>query len=327
MNFSTNKFKIAMFLSIGLMLFSIFNYILIITGSTLCKSDGCSLAGTMITIDKQYLYLLGSLFGSLMTYLAYFLKDNDNVATEQNEGKLNDLWNILITGAIIFESVIYLNLFITTGSVCLICSVFYILLISIFIATRPIITLFPIIISVFLALNLMHTSKVNFKVNSQYTLFQSESCPHCKKAKKALDEDGVIYTKVNALDSEAYSFLQSLNITSIPVLLEKTSTGYKIIQGDTNIINSLNKKQDIRILPEFKRKPLQELKIKSLYEYKKYIHENNIKKHVTKFEEKLILNENKEDSSIPSNTNDLFPQESVSGCKIKAETPCFDSTK
>lgn len=313
-----NNFKAAFILSIGLMLFSIFNYILIITGSTLCRSDGCSLAGTMITIDKQYLYLLGVLFGSLMAYLSYLLIDKNNE-------KINDLWTVLISGALIFESVIYFNLFITTGNVCAICSIFYILLILMFCFTRPIISFFPIIISIFLALNLMHTSKVNFKVNSQYTLFQSETCPHCKKAKKALDEYGIVYTKVNALDSEAYSFLQSLNITSIPVLLEKTSTGYKIIQGDTNIINSFNKKQDIRILSEFKRKPLQELKIKSLYEYKKYISENNIKKPVIKFEKKLILNENKEDSSIPSNTNDLFPQESVSGCKIKTETPCFDS--
>lgn len=313
MNFSTNKFKIAMFLSIGLMLFSIFNYILIITGSTLCKSDGCSLAGTIITIDKQYLYLLGVLFGSLMTYLAHLLKVNN---------KLTDLWTILITGAVIFESVIYLNLFITTGTVCIICSIFYLLLISMFIVTRPIINFFPIIISVFLALSLMHTSKVNFQVNSQYTLFQSETCPHCKKAKEFLDHNGIIYTKVNALDSEAYSFLKSLNITSIPVLLEKTNTGYKIIEGDKSIINSFEK-EEVRILYESKKEPLQEVKTKILYE-KKVVLDVNKKNSITQPNDKVVKNYN-EIVNIPVSNPDLFPKESEIGCKIKAETPCFDS--
>lgn len=298
-----NKFKIAFILSIGLMLFSIFNYILIITGSTLCKSDGCSLAGTMISIDKQYLYLLGALFGSLMTYISYLISDQ-----KKETEKLQELWNVLITGALIFESIIYLHLFITTGTVCTICTVIYILIISIFIVTRSFVNFIPIILSVFLALSLMQTSKINFKVNSQYTLFQSETCPHCKNVKNFLNDNSIVYSKVNALDSESYSFLQSLNISSIPVLLEKTNDGYRIIEGDTNIINSFNKKNNI-----IEIKKIIEHEVKSIKEIKKLELEIGASSINHKYMEQTPLFNIQSDEAV--------------GCQIKQDIPCEETNK
>jgi glutaredoxin len=309
-----NKFKIAFFLSIGLMLFSIFNYILIITGSTLCKSDGCSFAGTMISIDKQYLYLLGALFGSLMGYISYLISDQ-NKETE----KLQELWNVLITGALIFESAIYLHLFITTGTVCAICTIIYALIISMFLTTRSIISFIPIVLSIFLALSLMQTTKVNFKVNSQYTLFQSETCPHCKKVKNYLNEHSIVYSKVNALDSEAYTFLQSLNISSIPVLLEKTNNGYRVIEGDNNIIKSFkDKTSSVEIKQITKEEP-------NLIQ-QKFSNETPM---ITK--EKILEREIGRASINPKyiEENPLFniKVNNEEGCQIQQQTPCVDENK
>jgi len=63
-----------------------------------------------------------------------------------------------------------------------------------------------------------------------------KKCPHCKKVKRYLDKQNVIYSPISIKNSNAVWFLRILGITKVPVMLKSDENSILIIEGDTDII-------------------------------------------------------------------------------------------
>jgi glutaredoxin/uncharacterized membrane protein len=201
----------------------------------ICQSTGCKLAGDLLKFDSSYLNFLGMLGAFVLVVLslikAKFAKT---------------LYTVILSAMVIFESLLIASQLNLNPQVCKFClGVYSFLLITLIVTNfRVFLYLIPSIISVFFAFYILAIpkNKVLTKDNGIY-LIASKTCPHCKKAKEFLKEKNISYIELNAKDINSFFVAKSLNITQIPILIEKKDKNYQIIVGDKNIIEKFSKKK------------------------------------------------------------------------------------
>jgi glutaredoxin/uncharacterized membrane protein len=206
--------------------------------SSICASDkaseptGCELAGALLNFDAIYLNYLG-IFAAL-TILILGILSYKKIIPEI-------LFFIVLISSLLFETIMLGYQYFASPAMCVFCMGIYSFLVIILLLSsrKYFFMVIPAVMAVLIALSFLAIPKSQSFVTKDGTyLLQSESCPHCKKVKKYMNENNIDYTKINIEQIEAQNFATFLNFKSIPILITKEGKSIKIINGDKNIINS-----------------------------------------------------------------------------------------
>ena len=215
------------------------NLYLIMIGSSWCKSEGCEISKSLLLIEQTDLYTLAiAAFGTLMIVGIKILQ-TDSV-------KLKEFYKFSIFTIMVCETILLSYLYFKTGSLCVSCFIFYLLVIVnyllIDIKSKKVFVI-PFIIASFALLNLDVNTTSNESLSNKYTLLQSSTCKHCKEVKEYLKTNNIEYKKE---DYTKYSGLfSSLNIKKIPVMIVKNNQNNILI---LNGVNEIKEHMDINEL-------------------------------------------------------------------------------
>ncbi len=198
--------------------------------TSLCGEVGCKLAGELLNFNPIYL----NYFGMAGVFVLMLL----GIVSLRNQ-RYEKLFFMALYSAIAFEATILSYQFVANPEPCLFCLGIFASLLLIALASelkRFGVTL-SIALAVFAAMHILAISKNQaFMMQEGNYLIQSESCPHCKKAKAYLTEHNISYTPISTQEASARNFLKFAGVGSIPVLIIKEKHQHKLIVGDVNII-------------------------------------------------------------------------------------------
>lgn len=216
MNILSKKDKsllVLLLIGIGL---SIYGFIQKKYGLFACETDGCTIATSLIKINPEYLYIAAFIFFiSLIICLI----------------KFREYFNLVLYSGVVFESLLFSNLYFIHNEICIECFKMISLLILIGLISNFKYILLPI--SIFSASYLLNPIGEDIEFNNKYTLITKEDCPHCKNAKEYLQKQNINYSEINY--KQATKFLNTFNIKSVPVLVLKKERSIEVINGDINI--------------------------------------------------------------------------------------------
>ncbi len=200
----------------------------------LCSSTGCELAGELLKFNSTYLNYLG-IAGALFLVILSLIKSK----------MAETLYVVVAVAMVAFETLLITSQLNLNPEVCKFCLGVYsfLLLILLNANIRVFIYTIPTIASIFVAFSILSIPK-NKKLVTQNGLYliASKTCPHCKKTKAFLNKEGVKYKVIKAEDTNAFYFAKSLDITKIPIAIEKKDDSYKVLVGDKKIIEHYSKK-------------------------------------------------------------------------------------
>jgi len=200
--------------------------------SSLCASTGCKLADSLLLFDSIYLNYIGMLagLGILITGILVYKKIVNT-----------NLFYIVVGSALLFETIMLGYQYFASPEMCKFCMGVYAFLVAIMITAsfRHFLVASMGVVSVLMALSFLAIpqSKPYILKDGNY-LLQSPSCPHCKKVKEYMKENYIEFTKIDIEDIEAQHFATFLNFKTIPILVTKSGSNIKIINGDKDIIES-----------------------------------------------------------------------------------------
>ena len=219
-------------------LINIFSYLY--TGQGICHTTGCGIASSIIKVDSMILNYLGLSLSIFLIVLNYLKK--------------KDFYIAISISAFIIELSLLSFLFLK-GEICVFCIGFFSLLsINLMIIYidqfKKLSLIIPsIIFSILTFFMLINTPFVKtdlFLENGIY-LFYSDSCPHCHKVMKHFEQSNISYIKMNIKDEGNKNVLKALNVTSIPVLIDRTNKDIKVLVGDERIIELYRNPTDHKI--------------------------------------------------------------------------------
>jgi len=220
------------------------NLYLIMIGSSWCKSEGCEVSKSLLNIEQTELYGLAIIsFGVLLLNGLKILKNDSST--------LKEFYKFSIFAVMVCETILLTYLFLKSGTLCVSCFIFYLLVIInyILVDTKSLkIFVIPFIFASMSLLDLNTSTTSNESLSAKYTLLQSDNCEHCKKVKEYLDTNTISYKKE---DYTKYSGLfSSLNITKIPVMIVKNNeNNLLILNGVSEITNYLDEKESKQKMP------------------------------------------------------------------------------
>lgn len=209
-----------------------------LNASSLCLSDkpseptGCELAGALLNFDAIYLNYLG-IFAALSILILGILSYKKIIP--------EILFFIVLISSLLFETIMLGYQYFASPAMCTFCmGIYAFLVLTLFFASRKyFLMVVPAVLAVLIALSFLAIpSAKTFIVKDGTYLLQSESCPHCKKVKKYMNENNINFTKIDIEGIEAQHFATFLNFKSIPILIKKEGKNVSIINGDKNIIDS-----------------------------------------------------------------------------------------
>jgi len=210
------------------------NLYLIMIGSKWCESEGCEVSKSLLKIEQSDLYSLAILaFGILLFIGLKILKTNSVI--------LKELYKLGVFSVLICETILLSYLYFKTGSLCISCFIFYLLVVVNYLLIDPkdkkIFIIFFIVGTIaFLKLDV--NTKASPHLTSKYTLLQSESCQHCKKVKLFLKENNITYSKEKYTNFDG--LFSALNITKIPLLIvKKNKDNFILLNGVDEIVQYL----------------------------------------------------------------------------------------
>ncbi len=214
----------------------LFIYIIVDTimkknGVELCSSTGCEMAGQLLKFDSLYLNYAGAL-GALVLALLAFLK-------------FDKLFTWLSATMVIFESLLIASQLNLNPEVCKFCLGVYAFLWLILLTANRRVALYATApaIAVFVALSILAIPKNKSILQKDgLYLIASKTCPHCKKTKAFLDKEGIKYKVLPSTDINNFYFAKSLNISKIPIAIDKRGDRFVITVGDKEIIKEYSKK-------------------------------------------------------------------------------------
>ena len=226
--------KLRSILPLLLAIYIIVDTVLKANNVELCSSTGCELAGELLKFNSTYLNYLG-IAGALFLVLLSLIKSK----------MAETLYVVVAVAMVAFETLLITSQLNLNPEVCKFCLGVYsfLLLILLNANIRVFIYTIPTIASIFVAFSILSIPK-NKKLITQNGLYliASKTCPHCKKTKAFLNKEGVKYKVIKAEDKNAFYFAKSLNISKIPIAIEKKDDSYKVLVGDKKIIEHYSKK-------------------------------------------------------------------------------------
>ncbi|HHB95204.1 MAG TPA: hypothetical protein ENK88_08665 [Campylobacterales bacterium] len=206
--------------------------------STLCESTGCLLADSLLRFDSIYLNFIG-VADALVILLIGILTFNKKVSEK--------LFFIVVVSSLLFETIMLGYQYFASPQMCKFCMGVYtfLVLITLLSSRKYFIMVVPAVIALITALSFLAIPKSQaFVVSNGNYLIQSSTCPHCKKVKAYLKEQHIDFTKLDIDDIEARNFATFLNFKTIPILLVKDGKNVQIINGDKNIIEYFENKNE-----------------------------------------------------------------------------------
>jgi glutaredoxin len=204
-------------------------------GSTLCHSDGCALADSLLNFDSIYLNFIG-LFDAMIIVLAGWLSYKKRIDEV--------FFYLVLFASLAFESIMIGYQFFVSPEMCKFCLGVYsfLILMTLLSAYKRLIIVIPVIVSIWVAMSFLAMPKTEaFVIKDGNYLIQSPTCSHCKKVKNYLKENNIEFTKLAIDDVEARNFATFLNFKSIPILIVKEGKRVQIINGDSKIIDFFSK--------------------------------------------------------------------------------------
>lgn len=253
--------------SLGLILTGA-QFFLHLRGKELCFNEGCKIVESVLSLDPLIINGLGFLF-----FFAVIL----SLALAQGRRQGGLPIYILLLSALVAEGILLsIQIFIahTFCSYCLLIATIIILITIIYDPKTALSgTVFIVLeLSIFslIRVPVMIPESVNLNqgtyavktcsnpVSVAYLIF-SENCPHCKKVLRSLRgcvKCEIHFNPVSKINREILPglipiegyrpeinilALKVFDIHSVPVLIERTSDGYKIIKGDKKIIHFINR--------------------------------------------------------------------------------------
>jgi glutaredoxin len=204
-------------------------------GSTLCHSDGCVLADSLLNFDSIYLNFIG-LFDAMIIVLAGWLSYKKRIDEV--------FFYLVLFASLAFESIMIGYQFFVSPEMCKFCLGVYsfLILMTLLSAYKRLIIVIPVIVSIWVAMSFLAMPKTEaFVIKDGNYLIQSPTCSHCKKVKNYLKENNIEFTKLAIDDVEARNFATFLNFKSIPILIVKEGKRVQIINGDSKIIDFFSK--------------------------------------------------------------------------------------
>ena len=206
-------------------------------GSTLCESDGCALADSLLNFDSIYLNFIG-LFDALIIVLIGWLSYKKRID--------DAFFYLVLFASLAFESIMIGYQFFVSPEMCKFCLGVYgfLIVMTLLSAYRRLVVVIPVVISIWVSMSFLAMPKTEaFVIKDGNYLIQSPTCSHCKKVKRYLKENNIEFTKLAIEDVEARNFATFLDFKSIPILIVKNGKNVKIINGDSKIINSFSKQK------------------------------------------------------------------------------------
>ena len=194
-------------------------------GVELCSSTGCEMAGQLLKFDSLYLNYLGAFGALVLTILALL--------------KADKLFTWLAATMVIFESLLIASQLNINPEVCKFCLGVYAFLWLILITANKRVALYTTapVVAVFVAFSILAIPKNKSIVTKDgLYLIASKTCPHCIKTRKFLDKEGIKYKVLPSTDINNFYFAKSLNITKIPIAIDKKGDNIEITVGDREII-------------------------------------------------------------------------------------------
>ena len=206
--------------------------------STLCESTGCLLADSLLRFDSIYLNFIGvidALAILLFGILSYKKKVNEK------------LFFIVLISSLLFETIMLSYQYFASPEMCKFCMGVYafLVIITLLASKKYFLMVIPAVLSIIVSLSFLAIPKSTSFINGDGNyLIQSVTCPHCKKVKSYLKEHHINFTKLNIDEIEARNFATFLEFKTIPILLIKEGGNVHIINGDKNIIEFYNRKEE-----------------------------------------------------------------------------------
>ncbi len=226
--------KLRSILPLLLAIYIIADTILKANNVELCSSTGCELAGELLKFNSTYLNYLG-IAGALFLVILSLIKSKGAQA----------LYVVVAVAMVAFETLLITSQLNLNPEVCKFCLGVYSFLLLILLNANIRVFLYsiPTIASIFVAFSILSIQK-NKKLVTQNGLYliASKTCPHCKNTKTFLNKEGVKYKVIKAEETNAFYFAKSLDITKIPIAIEKKDDSYKVLVGDKKIIEHYSQK-------------------------------------------------------------------------------------
>jgi len=205
------------------------NLYFVMTGSSWCESEGCEVSKSLLKIEQTELYSLAiAVFLVLLIVGTNILKQESLI--------LKKFFAFTLFTVMICETILLGYLYFKSGTLCISCFIFYLLVIINFtlMGKSVKILVIPFILVALALLDLDVSNSENKSLDSKYTLLQSTVCPHCAEIKSFLDEKEITYKKENYEDYNG--LFSALNITKIPLLLVKNNENNIVILNGVNEI-------------------------------------------------------------------------------------------
>jgi glutaredoxin len=209
--------------------------------SSLCESTGCLLADSLLRFDSIYLNLIG--VADALAILIFGILAYKKKAFEK-------LFFLVVITSLLFETIMLGYQYFASPEMCKFCMGVYAFLavITLLSSKKYFIMIVPAVVALVTALSFLAIPKsASFVTKNGNFLIQSPECPHCKKVKKYLKENSIEFTKLSIDDVEARNFATFLNFKTIPILIIKNGKNVKIINGDKNIIEFFNNKNEVTV--------------------------------------------------------------------------------
>jgi len=219
-----------------IVIYIVSNIIMTLLDITICESNGCTLSKEIINISYLELNFIGLAYAIILLVLSIL-----------NHKYLKQFALL----GILTETILISMLYLLTSELCLFCLGFYSLLILNYIVNQKEYKLDEMIIyviGILIALTIINFNSntpnikpLNIQDNKNY-LIQSKTCKHCKEIKEYMEGKNIEYIKIEV--KEVMSLLETLNITTIPVLIKKEESVITIYKSKQSIKDSFENKKD-----------------------------------------------------------------------------------
>lgn len=199
---------------------------------SICTTSGCTIAASY----NRYPELVMLLIGILIFIILFILK-------AKRQDKLLD---IILIGVLASEGYLQAFEIFSVHTFCIFCTGVFLTVLGLFI-TRAIenkeILLKGLFSFLFVFFTVFLINNPTLNIKNQYTLLYLPGCPHCEHTEELLNQNKIPYQKINA--SYHKGLLISMGIEEAPVMFVKTSYGYKILVGSSNIESFFNNKNTL----------------------------------------------------------------------------------
>jgi glutaredoxin len=208
--------------------------------TSLCGEVGCKLAGELLKFDPLYLHYLG--LASVLALVLFGIRSIKSAFFET-------LYFMLLYAAITFEATILGYQFLANPEPCTFCLGIFssLLVIAFFSHMKHFIVILAAVLALYIALNTLAIPQNKAYVTQPGNyLIQAETCSHCKKVKAYFSDNSITYTSISTKEVSARGFLKFVDISTIPVLIMKDTSGISLLKGDQNIIKHFEAQKELK---------------------------------------------------------------------------------